>query len=79
MAAKAARYSSRYPGSTVYIGQNKKSYQTQKSVSSLFMNNFQMLSKCCHEDILPFKNPVSMRVCGVLTTIRTRQLLINFV
>ena len=37
----------------------------------LFMNSFQMLSKCCHEDILPFKNPVSMRVCGVLTTIPT--------
>ena len=36
------------------------------------MNNFQMLSKCCHKDISPFKNPVFMRVCGVLTTIPTQ-------
>lgn len=32
-----------------------------------------MLSKCCHEDISPYKNPVSMRVCGALTTIPTLQ------
>ena len=45
-----------------------------KSVSSLFMNNFQMLPKRCCEASSKLKNPVLMRVFSVLGIIHTRLL-----